>query len=69
MPGTMARGALAKTPVARRKTRNDAQVGASALAKVLRVKRMKAHSVGILRPNCSLRGAQKIGPGGGAGRC
>jgi hypothetical protein len=62
MPGTMAIGALAKTPVKSLKTRKAGQVGASAQANVLRVKAIKVLRVGIFRPNCSLRGAQRIGP-------
>jgi hypothetical protein len=63
MPGTTAMGELAKTPVKSRKTRNPAQVAASAQASVHRVNMKKVQSVSTFRPNCSLRGPQRIGPG------
>jgi hypothetical protein len=62
MPGTIAMGALAKTPVKSLKIRNVGQLGASAQASVKRVNTEKVVIVSLLRPNCSLRGAQSSGP-------
>lgn len=62
IPVTMARGAEAKTPASRRKTRNVAQVGDNAQARVDRLNKAKVPTLRILRPYCSLRGPHRIGP-------
>lgn len=63
IPVTTEMGALAKMPTKRRKTRKAGQLGARAQASVHIVKRRKVRVVMPRRPNCSLRGAQRMGPG------
>ncbi len=62
IPVTVPMGALAKMPANRRKTRKAGQDGASAHAMVANAKATKVYIVMSLRPNCSLRGAQRKGP-------
>ncbi len=62
MPATTAMGALPKTPLSRRKTRKDGQVGASPQAMVQTMKARIEPTMMWRRPYCSLRGAQKRGP-------
>lgn len=65
MPGTMAIGALAKTPVRSLKTRKTGQFGDNAQAMVNKLNMKNVEIVSRFRPNCSLMGAHNIGPGDG----
>lgn len=62
MPATTAIGDEAKTPQNNLKTRKAGQLGARAQAIVKIVKAPSVKYVSILRPRCSLNGAQIKGP-------
>ena len=62
IPATTAMGALAVTPQNKRKTRRAGQLGARAQAMVKTQKTKNVASMRFLRPKCSLKGPQMIGP-------
>ena len=62
MPVTTAMGALAKVPDRNLKISKTGQLGARAQAIVKSTNRTNVPMVMSRRPNCSLKGAQTIGP-------